>query len=276
MALKYRMLQLYHKSLKLSLVLTVWGGCLLSNPAAANTALLRSLRAETNNSSPILQAQILSPPVAPLPPTSPIPSSPLPPPPTTIIYGEELEAFGRENTFEERGFSNLRYAVYINGNSAWLLKIIREIESKAVLRKYQNRTVIQVGSFSDRFFAEDLANFFQFQGIKAQIVKLNSGDKFGEAVATENADLFPPVVQAIDYGLGVTNAYYVLIPGEARNLSNIRQQVVLLGMPQRNTFLTEVPANVAVGPFNSEGGARQWQRYLQDFGFPNAELYFGR
>lgn len=276
MALKSRMLQLYHKSLKLSLVLTVWGGYLFSNPAAANTAFLRSRGAEINSTNPNLQAQILSPPVAPLPPTSPLPPSQLPPPPTTIIYGEELEPFGRENTFEQPGFSNLRYAVYVNGNSAWLLKIIREIESKAVLRKYQNRTVIQVGSFNDRFFAEDLANFFQFQGIKAQIVKLNSGDRFGEAVATENADRFPPVVQPIGYGLGETNAYYVLIPGEPRNLSNIREQVVLLGMPQENTFLIEIPANVAVGPFNSEGQAQQWERYLEDFGFPNAELYFGR
>lgn len=276
MALKSKMRKLYHKSLKLSLVLTVWGGYLLSNPAAANTTFMGARGAETNNSSPNLQAQILSPPVAPLPPTSPIPSSPLPPPPTTIIYGEELEPFGRDNTFEQPGFSNLRYAVYVNGNSPLLLKIIREIESKAVLRKYQNRTVIQVGSFSDRFFAEDLANFFQFQGIKAQIVKLNSGEKFGEAVPTENTDLFPPVVQAIDYGLGETNAYYVLIPGTPRNLSSIREQVVLLGMPRQNTFLTEVPANVAVGPFNSESGAQQWENYLQDFGFPNAELYFGR
>jgi hypothetical protein len=48
-------------------------------------------------------------------------------------------------------------------------------------------------------------------------------------------------------------------------------------MPSNNIFFTEVPANVAVGPFYSETDARQWQRYLQGTGgFRDAELYFGR
>ncbi len=272
MSLKSKILQLYRKNLKLSLVLTIGGGYLFLNPAAAQTNFTESRRAEINSNSPILQAQNFSEPVPLPPPPSQFPTAPVPPPPT-IDYGEP---FGG-STFDQRGFSTLRYAVYVNGDSPWLLQIIREIEWKAVLRKYQNRTVIQVGSFSDRFFAEDLAKFFDFQGIKAQIVKLNSGEEFGRAVAEERENLFPPVVQPIDYGLGDTDAYYVLIPGQSRNLAAIREQVVVLGMPRENIFLTEVPANVAVGPFYSETDARRWQRYLQGSGgFRDAELYFGR
>jgi len=296
MAFKSQILQLYHRFFKLefleqskknqkllllplascllptsvSLSLTIGGGYLCSNSAAAQTNFSESRGAETNSNIPILQAQIVPQPVPIPPPPSQFPTAPLPPPPT--VYGEPLGG----STFDQGGFPKLRYAVYVNGDSAWLLKIIREIESKAVLRKYQNRTVIQVGSFSDRFFAEDLANFFEFQGIKAEIVKLNSGEEFGRAVARENTDLFPPVVQPIDYGLG-EEAYYVLIPGQSRSLPAIREQVILLGMPQDNIFFTEVPANVAVGPFYSEADARGWQRYLQATGgFRDAELYFGR
>lgn len=290
MLLKSKILQLYHKTLKLSAALTIGGGYLVaiapSKPAEAQTNFpaTRSLEnrliysplnsGEINSINSNLQAQFFPEPVPFPPPITTGTPTQLPPPPT-VIYGEQLPF--EDNTFNQTGFSNLPYAVYINGNSPWLLTIIREIEAKSVLRKYQNRTVIQVGSFSDRFFAEDLATFFKFQGIQAQIARLNSGEKFGEAVATENSDLFPPVVQPINYGLGDTDAYYVLIPGESRNLPNIRQQVVLLGVPEVNVFAIAIPANIAVGPFYSQGDAQKWELYLQDFGgFPNAELYFGR
>ncbi len=276
MLLKSKILQLYHKTLKLSAALTIGGGYLVaiapSKPAEAQTNFPATRTLEINSINSNLQAQFFPEPVPFPPSTNTEFPSPLPPPPT-VIYGEELPVEDNIQT----GFSTLPYAVYINGNSPWLLTIIREIEAKSVLRKYQNRTVIQVGSFSDRFFAEDLATFFKFQGIQAQIARLNSGEKFGEAVATENSDLFPPVVQPINYGLGDTDAYYVLIPGESRNLPNIRQQVVLLGVPEANVFAIAIPANIAVGPFYSQDDAQKWVLYLQDFGgFPNAELYFGR
>lgn len=272
MALKSKILQLCHKILKLSLVLTIGGGYLCSNSAAAQTNFSESRGAKINSNGPILQAQFGPEPVPFPPPINQPQTDPLPPPPP-ITFGEELEPVGGDMV----GFPNLRYVVYVNGNSPWLLRILRDIESKSVLRKYQNRRVIQVGSFSDRFFAEDLANFFEFRGVKAQIVKLNSGEEFGRAVAREDTDLFPPVVQPINYGLGDRDAYYVLIPGGSRDLRAIQDQAILLGMPAENVFLIEVPANVAVGPFNSEVSARQWLLYLQEIGnFDDAQLYFGR
>jgi hypothetical protein len=274
MTLKSKMLQLYHKSWKLSLVATIWGGYFLANSAVAKANLSAINLGETHSKNSFLQAQILAPPRLPLPPTTEFPSR-VPPPPPTVIFGDELEPFGG-NTFDTVGFPNLRYAVYVNGNSPLLLRIIREIEPKSLLRKYQNRKVIQVGSFSDRFFAEDLANFFQFQGIKTQIVRLNSGEEFGRAVDTETSDVFPPVGRNLDYGLGNTDAYYVLISGESRSLADIQQRIVSLGMPRENILFTDVPPKVAVGPFDSEEPAREWQQYLQVSGFPDAELYFGR
>ena len=274
MALKSKILQLYKKTLKLSLVLTIWGGYSFSNTAAAKANLSVINVEETNSNNPTLQAQILAPPPSPLPPTTQSPS-PLPPPPPTIIYGEELEPFG-ENTFDPVGFTSRRYAVYVNGNSPWLLTIIREYEPQSVLRQYQNRKVIQIGSFSDRFYADDLARFFKFLGIKTQIARLNSGEEFGEEVVKEPSDIFPPVLQPINYGLGETDAYYVLIPGESRNLANIQQQVILLGIQPEEISFIDVPPRVVVGPFDSEEPARVLQEYLQNSGFINAELYFGR
>lgn len=315
MILKSPMWQFYHflfvspslrrdmRTIKLSLLLTIWGGYYLAiapqNPAEANTihseinteiylpknqfftssqntrTVPRTLgHSHTQNTAklPILQAQLLPQPLpAQAPPSFLKPSSTIPPPPET----GGVDPYG-VNTLNPTGFPNLTYAVYINGNSPLLLQIIREIQSRAVLRKYQNLNVIQIGSFTERLFAEDLVTFFAFQGIKAEITKLDVGEIFGEDAPTETADLFPPVNQPIDYGLGEKNAYYVLIPEEPSQLLQIIERMRLLGIPQQQLQITETPSNVAIGPFTLKENAEQWENYLRKNGFSNAEIYFGR
>ncbi|NEP04527.1 MAG: hypothetical protein F6K25_09115 [Okeania sp. SIO2G4] len=183
------------------------------------------------------------------------------------------------NPIEVNPFPNLRYVVYIESDSALLLGIIRrKIEPRAVLRSFAGSTVIQVGSFSQLFFALDLLDYLEERGINAQLEKLDSNEAFGEPVkpAILAASVYPPVKRSIAYGLSNSKSYYLLIPSKSTNLALITYKLRLLGIPDQGIQVTEIPENVAIGPFEKEEIAEKWQRYLLDSGFVNVVIYFGR
>ncbi|MDY7008059.1 MAG: hypothetical protein SWX82_30025 [Cyanobacteriota bacterium] len=185
------------------------------------------------------------------------------------------------NPIEVNPFPNLRYVVYIESDSALLLGIIRrKIEPRAVLRSFAGSTVIQVGSFSQLFFALDLLDYLEVRGINAQLKKLDSNETFGEPVkpAILAASVYPPVKRSIAYGLNISNSksYYLLIPSKSTDLALITYKLRLLGVPDKGIQVTEIPENVAIGPFEKEEIAEKWQRYLLDSGFVNVVIYFGR
>ncbi|NES92777.1 hypothetical protein [Okeania sp. SIO2B9] len=183
------------------------------------------------------------------------------------------------NPIEVNPFPNLQYVVYIESDSALLLGIIRrKIEPRAVLRSFAGSTVIQVGSFSQLFFALDLLDYLEERGINAQLEKLDSNEAFGEPVkpAILAASVYPPVKRSIAYGLSNSKSYYLLIPSKSTNLALITYKLRLLGIPDQGIQVTEIPENVAIGPFEKEEIAEKWQRYLLDSGFVNVVIYFGR
>lgn len=199
-------------------------------------------------------------------------------PPSTIRQStkEQEPIF---NPIEVNPFPNLQYVVYIESDSALLLGIIRrKIEPRAVLRSFAGDTVIQVGSFSQLFFALDLLDYLEARGINAQLEKLNSNEAFGEPVkpAILAASVYPPVKRSIAYGLSNSKSYYLLIPSKSTDLALITYKLRLLGIPDQGIQVTEIPENVAIGPFEKEEIAEKWQRYLLDSGFVNVVIYFGR
>lgn len=184
------------------------------------------------------------------------------------------------NPIEVNPFPNLRYVVYIESDSGLLLGIIRRrIEPRAVLRSFAGSTVIQVGSFSQLFFALDLLDYLEQRGINAQLKKLDSNKAFGKPVepAILASSVYPPVRRSIAYGLSNSKPnYYLLIPSQSTDLALITYKLRLLGVPDQGIQVTEIPENVAVGPFEKEEIAEKWQRYLLDSGFVNVVIYFGR
>ena len=182
------------------------------------------------------------------------------------------------NPLEPNPFPKLQYVVYINSKSRILLGIIRkQIEPRAVFRFFNNRKVIQVGSFSELFFTLDLLDFLKEKGIHGKRLKLNSGEAFGKPVSSTTlaATIYPPVTNSIAYGLN-SKSYYLLIPSQSKDLAITTYKLGLLGVPDRGIQVTEIPENVAIGPFENEKTAEKWQRYLLDSGFINVVIYYGR
>ncbi len=183
------------------------------------------------------------------------------------------------NPIEPTPFQDLRYVVYIDSDNSLLLVIIRQqIEPRAVLRNLGGRRVIQVGSFSKLFFALDLLDYLEEKGINGRLARLEPGEVFGEPVAPGilAASVYPPVLHPIAYGLNNIESYYVLIPSKSKDLALITYKLQLLGVPEQGILVTEIPENVAIGPFQEREAARKWRRYLLDSGFVNVVIYFGR
>ncbi|MCL2928045.1 MAG: hypothetical protein O4861_04060 [Trichodesmium sp. St16_bin4-tuft] len=182
------------------------------------------------------------------------------------------------NPIEPNPFPSLQYIVYIDSKSQILLRIIRQIiEPRAVFRFFNNRKVIQVGSFSELFFTLDLLDFLKEKGIHGKRLKLNPGEAFGKPVSSTTlaATIYPPVTNSIAYGLN-SKSYYLLIPSQSKDLAITTYKLGLLGVPDRGIQVTEIPENVAIGPFENEKTAEKWQRYLLDSGFINVVIYYGR
>ncbi len=183
------------------------------------------------------------------------------------------------NPIEPNPFPNLRYVIYIESDNPLLLGIIRQqIEPRAVLRSFGNARVIQVGSFSELFFALDLLDYLEEKGINGELSERDPGEPFGDPLrpTTLARNVYPPVRHLIAYGLSNTESYYLLIPSKSQDLALITYKLGLLGVPDKGIQVTETPENVAIGPFEEREIAEKWQRYLLDSGFINVVIYFGR
>ncbi len=75
-----------------------------------------------------------------------------------------------------------RYGVYVNSNNPLLLEVVQQIQPGAILRKYDKRTVIEVGTFFSEAEAERLAGILAWRGIDAEITDFNDEIFFGRSV----------------------------------------------------------------------------------------------
>lgn len=175
-------------------------------------------------------------------------------------------------------FPKLPYVVYVNGNSQFLMNILRELEPRSIWRKYEERRVIQVGSFTSREYAIDLVSFLAVKGIQGKIKQLNAGNEFGEAITISFSDLYPPTSSNMPKTfLGFPQEdHYVIIPGEMLSLGNMREQLIVLGAPKENILMSNNLPQIVLGPFPDQVSASRWQRYLQVSGLISARVYFGR
>ncbi len=175
-------------------------------------------------------------------------------------------------------FPKLPYVVYVNGNGQFLMNILRELEPRSIWRKYEERQVIQVGSFTSREYAIDLVSFLAVKGIQGKIKQLNAGTEFGEAITISFTDLYPPTSPNMPKtSLGFTKEdHYVIIPGEMLSLGNMREQLIVLGVPKENILMSNNLPQIVLGPFPDAVSANRWQRYLQVSGLISARAYFGR
>ncbi len=209
-----------------------------------------------------------------LPPPSPSFPSPSnsPPAPSPSLPPDDPTT-GREYNFQApippstpSRAANL-YRVDIYGDSPLLLSQVRRLEPEAFVR--QGEGIIQAGLFVDQFNAQSRVRALEAQGIRARITPVNAGTVAGRV---DSGRLISDSPQA-NFGL---RSYFVVIPGHPRDLANIADQVVRLGVGRNAVNQRALPRgpHIAVGPFDERGEAERWSSYLRSVGM-DARVYFG-
>lgn len=157
-----------------------------------------------------------------------------------------------------------------------LLSQVQQIEPEAFVR--QGEGMIQAGVFSEKLNAQSRVQALATQGIRSRITNIAIGtntDRVNprrpssdrESVAEPNRS-----AQRRDEN----RSYFVVIPGEPRDLRNIAAQVIRLGVGRGAVKQREAPrgSHVAVGPFDERPDAERWSSYFRSVGM-DARVYFG-
>jgi hypothetical protein len=198
-----------------------------------------------------------------------------------------------------------RFLVYVNGDSPLLLNQVRRVEANAFFQTYDGRQVIQAGVFNQTDGAEQRVAELAAQGIGAEVVRVPGvvlENSNAQAIASTGSTLPPPeLLPAATFNPEATSerqsnfdatevaqantpipddSYYVVIPGDADDLSAIYAQVVRLGGDLRLAQVAEsrrspLGPHVLVGPFTNRNAATRWNRYFRDFGM-DARVYYRR
>jgi hypothetical protein len=173
------------------------------------------------------------------------------------------------------------------GNNPLLLAQVQQIEPQAFIR--QGEGLIQAGVFASERNAQSRVRALADLGIRAQVIPFainpnqitNSEPVGSDSFVGVEVEPFSsePLANAPFYP-GVSTperAYFVVIPGNTRDLQNIAAQVVQLGIAENAVNLRNAPrgTHVAVGPFGSRREASQWSNYFRSSGM-DSRVYYGR
>jgi hypothetical protein len=199
-------------------------------------------------------------------PTSPFPPTPPNPPPVGREFNFEAPT---QPIFPSTPISPSRlYRVDVFGNSPFLLFQVQQIEPQAFIR--QEDGVIQAGVFADQFNAQSRVRALEAQGIQARVTTAANDD-------TIDSERFSGDRTALDRNIERSSSYFVIIPGKARDLPDIADRVVQLGVRRSEVSERDSPrgAHVAVGPFDERQEADGWSSYFQSIGM-DARVYYRR
>lgn len=226
----------------------------------------------------------------PPPPISPVPfgQSPLPQvqpsqfgqyqPPQSVEFQYQPSQSVEFNQYSQ---NFQRYLVFVDNYNYQTLDRVRQIEPGAYIRQYQGRSIVQSGAFNRLSNAQERVRQLESYGIYgAQIIS------DGQAVPTSPYSPTPSYSPTSPYtgdpGVGVyrgeSSRYYVAIPASTENLPAIAERI------RQNTGLSgfilqrQSPRgpHVAVGPFARRTEAEEWNNRLQNLGFGDARVYYGK
>jgi len=210
----------------------------------------------------------LPPPSPSSPPPFNFPASPLPPASPNQPPAQREFNFQAPNPpilpSRATPASNL-YRVDIFGDSPLLLSQVQQLDPEAFVR--QGEGVIQAGVFADQFNAQSRVRALEAQGIRARVTIVAAGAESvnsGRVLSDSLQDSF------------ASRSYFVIIPGQPRDLPEIAAEVVRQGVSRAAVSQRKAPRgpHVAVGPFDSRREADRWSSYFRSVGM-DARVYFG-
>lgn len=207
--------------------------------------------------------------------------------------GEISRRYNNEQVFTSpslysQNYSNNRvYRVFIDNpdrDSGLLNQIRRFFVSDAFRTSDSGRSVIQVGSFREYPQAEAMVRDLQSRGLNGVYISNNSRREMfqGDGANYPPGDVsgYNPV-PANPVSRDKTKYYYVIIPGKAKKLAPIENEI----MRNAGTYLqynqvirrnSPRGPHVAVGPFSKRSEAERFNIYFRSLGLKNARVYYGK
>ncbi len=155
------------------------------------------------------------------------------------------------------------YRVDVFGDSPLMLAQVQKLEPKAFIRSGEG--LIQVGIFSDQVNAQKLRQSLEKQGLRTQIIGMNSSTN--KPSSTVNLPTRYPKKKG----------YFVVIPADEKKLANLVDQVLDSGIDKTSLSLQDYPLgnHLGIGPFSRRTDAQRWNAHFRSLGM-DARLYFGR
>ncbi|MFM6421023.1 MAG: hypothetical protein ACKPGD_13030, partial [Planktothrix sp.] len=89
-----------------------------------------------------------------------------------------------------------RYGVYVNGDSPLLLEVVQQVQPGAMMQRYNNRSIIDLGIYFKQREAQQLIEALKQQGVQGNIINLKPGEDFNNPL-TVNPIIIPPDQTAI-------------------------------------------------------------------------------
>ncbi|WP_254563342.1 hypothetical protein [Oscillatoria sp. HE19RPO] len=154
--------------------------------------------------------------------------------------------------------SSKRYVVYIPTNNPIVLAQVRLIEPEAFIKELDGKTVIQAGMFVNNSNAYRRARELELLvGIRSAIGTI---EPISPAIASA---VGPPAAS-----LGISNPYFVIIPGNPNDFSRITTQLTTAGIAYQEISVRTVPfgPHLAIGPYPNRITAQQESGYIRNFG----------
>ncbi|MCT7961852.1 hypothetical protein NG799_24430 [Laspinema sp. D1] len=153
--------------------------------------------------------------------------------------------------------SSKRYVVYIPTNNPIVLAQVQLIEPEAFIQDLDGKTVIQAGMFVNNSNAYRRARELELLvGIRSAIGTI---EPISPAIATAAAP---------GASVGISNPYFVVIPGNANDFSRITTQLTTAGIASQEISVRTAPfgPHLAIGPYPNRITAQQESGYIRNFG----------
>lgn len=164
-----------------------------------------------------------------------------------------------------------RYGVYVNGESPFLLEVVQQIQPGAMMQRWDDRNIIDLGIYFNQSEAQKLIENLKRQGIQGEIINLKSGEDLNSPVRV-NPMVIPPdptdipvIKSSIPSGqIPVTTdlgLYQVYVSPSPNSLSLVRQI-----SPNARTSTYQGQLIIQAGSFVNQSNAEQLRQKLASVG----------
>lgn len=160
-----------------------------------------------------------------------------------------------------------RYGVYVNGESPFLLEVVQQIQPGAMLQRYNNRNIIDLGIYFNQNQAQKLIQDLRQQGVQGEIINLKPEENLNSPVQVnpmvippDQTDIkvirtsIPPGQIPITTDLGL---YQVYVSPTTNSLSAVRQI-----SPNAQTSTYQGQLIIQAGSFVNQSNANQLRQKL--------------